>query len=346
MRVEKRALKGGEGEITLVPETLDDLWHLKYIIEPGDFVISVTKRAVNVTTDKIRPEKVEKQTVRLGISVEKVMFHRFANRLRVSGIIKYGPDMGAHHTLNIEPMTAVSIIKRWRREQLNRILEAEEASNRPSVLILTIEEGLATLASVRQFGVDELFSITKSYGKDRGGVRQDFFAEVLSALHAIAPDIEVLVVAGPGFTKDDFLKYIVENEPALAEKVITEGASSCGLPGYLEVLRRGAVERASKNIRLSREARLIETLLERISKNEPVVYGLNEVKSAVEFGAVDTLMVADELLREQREKWNIDSLLQRVESTRGEVVVFSSEFEPGKRLVHMGGIVALLRFPI
>jgi protein pelota len=30
--------EGGSEAITLVPESLDDLWHLTYIIEPGDLV--------------------------------------------------------------------------------------------------------------------------------------------------------------------------------------------------------------------------------------------------------------------------------------------------------------------
>ncbi|MCD4810765.1 MAG: mRNA surveillance protein Pelota, partial [Methanosarcinales archaeon] len=41
MRVTKRNLKGREGQIALTPETLDDLWHLKYIIEPGDLVFAL-----------------------------------------------------------------------------------------------------------------------------------------------------------------------------------------------------------------------------------------------------------------------------------------------------------------
>ncbi len=38
MRVTNRSLKGREGEISVTAETLDDLWHLKYIIEKGDLV--------------------------------------------------------------------------------------------------------------------------------------------------------------------------------------------------------------------------------------------------------------------------------------------------------------------
>ncbi|MDY7030248.1 MAG: hypothetical protein SVR04_18335, partial [Spirochaetota bacterium] len=39
-------------------------------------------------------------------------------------------------------------------------------------------------------------------------------------------------------------------------------------------------------------------------------------------------------------------LLTGVEKARGKVIVFSTEFEPGKRLTSLGGIAAILRMPI
>ncbi len=95
MRMLKKELRFNEGEISLVAESLDDLWHLKYIIEPGDIVYAFTKRRIEGATDKLRPEKADKKTVRLGIKVEKVEFHRFANRLRIHGIITDGIDAGS-----------------------------------------------------------------------------------------------------------------------------------------------------------------------------------------------------------------------------------------------------------
>ncbi|MCK4731022.1 MAG: hypothetical protein KAT65_01065, partial [Methanophagales archaeon] len=55
------------GEVSLIPESLDDLWHLKHIIEAGDLVYSLTYRRLEGVTDKIRPVKTEKKPLRLGI---------------------------------------------------------------------------------------------------------------------------------------------------------------------------------------------------------------------------------------------------------------------------------------
>ena len=48
------------GEISIIPESVDDLWHLKHVIEPGDLVYSFTYRRMEEATDKVRPDKTEK----------------------------------------------------------------------------------------------------------------------------------------------------------------------------------------------------------------------------------------------------------------------------------------------
>jgi protein pelota len=349
MKVNKEDLRGDYGEISLTPESLDDLWHLKYIIEPGDKVFSMTYRAVDSISDKIRPDKVEKRLVRLGVQVESVEFHKFSNRLRIKGTIVSDLDVGAYHTLNIEPYTELSIVKHWKSDQIERIREAIEASNRPEIEIVTIEEGEAVIGYLRQYGIEEVSRIRQSSsGKREGtGARSEFFAEVARQLK-YADKVQTFVVAGPGFIKDDFVKFLKMNNPEIAQKVVVEDISSIGTSGFQEVLRRGAIQRVAEETRITREAQLIEALLAGIAKGGKVTYGYSEVKKAIDYGAVETLMIADEVLRGYREKGNVhvEKLMREVEHSRGKVVVFSTEFEPGQRLEKLGGIAAILRFPV
>ena len=340
MRVLEERLKDSEGEIKLIPENLEDLWHLKYIIEPGDIVFALTKR-ISESSDKLRSDK-EKVTVRLGIRVEKVEFHRFANRLRITGVIVAGVEDSGYHTINITVGKELSIIKEWKEEQLRRIKEAEEAARRPEIVIVTIEEGEASIGVVRQWGVEEVEVIRESYGKDRGSYRREFFGDVASAIERM--DFKYLVVAGPGFAKDDFMKFLKEKHPEMANKAIVVDTSSIGTRGFIEVLKRGVLDRIAGELRIAEEAKYLDTLLERIAKGRGVAYGLEEVREAVSYSAVETLLVADEFLREEREQWDIDSLMREVERGGGKVVIMSTEFEPGKRLMALGGIAALLRF--
>ncbi len=74
------------------------------------------------------------------------------------------------------------------------------------------------------------------------------------------------------------------------------------------------------------------------------------MRNALQYGAIETLLISDEKLMASRvgeeEEKEIESLLRDVERKRGKIVVFSTEFEPGKRLNGLGGIAALLRFKI
>ncbi|AIY91271.1 mRNA surveillance protein Pelota [Geoglobus acetivorans] len=339
----EESLKGDQGEIKLIPESVEDLWHLKYIIEPGDVVFSLTKRA-SESSDKLRSDK-QMVTVRLGIRVEKVEFHKFANRLRISGVIVAGIDESGHHTLNIVPGKELSIIKeRWKDEQIERIKAAVESSNRPDIAILTIEEGDAVLGVLRQWGVEEVAGISRSYGKDRGDSRKEFFGDVHAMLKNV--DFNYLVIAGPGFAKEDFYRFLKDRDPTMAEKAILSDASAIGMRGFVEVIRRGVVERIAGELRIARDAEYLEKLLEEISKDGKAVYGIEDVRKAYEYGALEILLVADEYLRKEREKWDIDSFLRGVENMNGRVVIMSSEFEPGKQLMALGGIAGLLRFKI
>jgi protein pelota len=346
MKVLKKNLKGREGEITLVPETLDDLWHLKYIIEPGDLIFAFTKRKADAATDKLRPEKSEKKTVRLGIRAESLEFHKFSNRLRIHGPIEHGMDAGAYHTLNIEEGTDLSVIKQWKGDQLERIKEAEASAKRPRVIIVAIEEGDADIGFVRHYGVELYVHICQSSGKGEGSLREDFFKEVLEKLKYPLTGEESVVLAGPGFTKEDFLKYVRSQEPDIAAGIVTEDTASIGTSGFQEVLRRGAVDRITEQSRLSRETSLMEDLLKEIATDGKAAYGMAEVRKAQDFGAIESLLVSDEFLREQREAGDIDAFIRQVEYSKGKLVVFSTGFEPGQKLEALGGIAALLRFKI
>ncbi len=348
MRVTNRSLKGREGEIAVTVETLDDLWHLKYIIEKGDLVFALTKRKADTSSDKIRPEKVEKIKVRLGIRVEEMEFHKFANRLRIHGPIEHGMDTGSYHTLNVEIGTNLSIIKEhWKNDQFQRIQDAEEASKRPKVVIVAVEEGDADIGFVHHYGIEIYSHIRQSSGKRETSLRNEFFKEIVDQLRNAVPEDASIVIAGPGFTKDDFLKYFQEIEAGLASKALTEDTSMIGMSGFQEVLRRGAVDRIMQESRIARESALMEDLIREISMDGKAAYGLADVKNALDYGAIDTLLIADETLREGREKGeDIDRLLMEVEQAQGKVVVFSTAFEPGEKLHKLGGIAAVLRFKV
>jgi protein pelota len=352
MRVADRTtVEGGKERLTLVPESLDDLWHLSHLIEPGDLVAGDTTRRIQRTEENLRDTGGEREHLWVELDVEDVEFARFANRLRVGGVIadcSREDQLGQHHTINVEQHTELTVEKHWKPDQRDRIEEAVEATDNPDVAVATVEEGQAYVHTVAQYGTEERASITGPTGKgEYAQPREALFEELAAVLARL--DVDGIILAGPGFTKTDALDYIEDENPDLAAEITTVDTSAVGDRGVHEVLKRGAVEDLQRETRIAEESALIDDLTERIAEGAKVAYGPEQVAEAADYGAVEHLLVLDDTLRAERAgggDWSVDadSVIETVEQKGGEVTVFSSEFDPGQQLANLGGIAALLRY--
>ncbi|WP_435129469.1 mRNA surveillance protein pelota [Halobaculum sp. D14] len=352
MRIEGRG-RGEEGRtrLTVVPETTDDLWHLSHVLEPGDLVEADTTRRIQRDDEALRDTGGEREHIHVTIEVEDVEFARFANRLRVGGVIvdaSREDQLGHHHTINVEERKELTIEKEFKPDQLERVQGAEEATGAPDVAIATVEEGAAYIHTVQQYGTEEYASFTKPTGKgDYARPREELFEELGEALSHLDPD--AIILAGPGFTKNDARDYVAEEFRDLDDRITVVDTSAAGDRGVHEVLKRGAVADVQEETRIAREAELIDELTERIAEGAKATYGVEETMEAAEFGAVETLLILDERLRAERQgegDWDVDAndLIEEVEQKGGDVVVFSADFAPGQQLSNLGGVAALLRY--
>ena len=343
MRVLHRDFKAGEVKLRF--ENPDDLWHLHNLVLAGDFVRATTTRREESKADKIRPDRMEKVRVTLTIRVEKVEFQAFSDRLRLSGVIVEGAmDHGQHHTLNLAVGDVLTIIKEWRPHELRRIEDAVAATQKPIVAFLSLDDEEALLAQLRQYGVKELATIrAPGHGKmfPSGDAKTSYFEEILAKLRM--SDLgESLVLIGPGFAREDFHAFLGSREPSLAARTHVSGSSHAGMRGIQEALRSGVGAKVFEDSRVALETRLVEQVLERIATAGPVAYGPAEVAEAVTAGAVETLLVSDAVVRDP----GVEALLRDAEAARGSVVLVSRHHEAGQKLESLGGIAALLRFPI
>ena len=84
----------------------------------------------------------------------------------------------------------------------------------------------------------------------------------------------------------------------------------------------------------------MDEVLLRIATGGAVAYGIDEVRKAIAYGAAETVLVSDTLLRDEEAA----RVIERAEHVNASVVVLSTEFEPGERLAALGGAAALLRY--
>ena len=338
MKSEYGELKDRYGEIRLFPENIDDLWHLRHLICSGDLVFATTFRSVDAASDKIRPEKMEKRPIRLGVRVERLEFSEHGMRLRLTGIIEHGADTGAYHTINVETGFEISVIKQWRPVDLERIERAVKASVCGVIHILTIEEGEAELFRLRQYGPESVMTLVAGSGKGaETDTRAGFFEQVLVQVSDISGP---LIIAGPGFIKDDFIRFAKNKSCTSVERTIVIETRRSGRGAVQEVIGKGALDKLIDDLQLSREVKMMDEVLLRISKEGAVAYGRKEVREAIVLGAVEQVLLADTLLRDEE----VMNLIEKAEAMRATIVVLSSTFEPGERLIALGGIAALLRY--
>jgi len=334
------------GEIKFQIDNMDDLWHLYNIIDVGDLVMAVTFRREEQKSDKVRSERGEKRRVYLGIRVEKVEFHEFDSRLRIAGVIEQGPqDIGSYHTLNLEEGDPISVFKQnWRPATLDRVRQAVEDSKRPTIVFVALEYDEATIAILRQYGIQNVATI---YGPSSGKMYEQkeddsYYLEIIEKLKQIAAGGVPVIVLGPGFAKETLVSEGKLKASEIFKKAFIYHTGQAGMAGIHELMKQGIGAEVLEGSRVAQETNEVEKVLEQIAKGGLVTYGPREVRQAVEAGAVDLLLVLEPMLREK----SIDHLLKAVEDSRGRVMVVSEHHEAGKKLEALGGLAALLRFRV
>ena len=349
-----------KGIVKVVPTTLDDLWHLYNIIYKGDLIYTRTTRETKTDAEYSRPKKGKRVSVFLGVEAEDVVWDRSLNRLRVHGRIHEAPEdiagRGSHHTLNITMNKPITIVKEeWLKHQIDR-LERAKRFKAPPVIVVSIDSEEYCIATIRQYGVDvQIESKARLPGKleaeKRTQALQNYFKEALNTLKTLWQTNRCpIVILGVGFIKNQFAKYVESEAPEVAQDIVdVKSVNNSGVAGIQEALRSGVLETALKNIRVAEEARMVEEVLARLGGEKgDVTYGLEQVERADGFGAVQTLLVADFVIRDasDEERLGLEGLMRLVEEKGGKVVVVSVEHEAGQKLLALGGVAALLRFPV
>jgi protein pelota len=337
------------GEIKVIAENMDDIWHLYNIIEEEDLVRGLTFRTDEVKDDKIRSKKSEKKRMMLGIRVKEVKFHEFSDRLRIHGTIEEGPqDLGSFHTLNIEAdkMDKITIVKEeWKSYQIERLEDAVKLSKQPILTFVSIDDDKATIAVLRQSGVQWIADIdSHRSGKmfESVNTEKEYFGEIVSVVKNKKTENSPVVIVGPGFTKEHFVKYGREKHPNIFEKCIVHGTGNSGMNGVQEAIKTGIIEQVTKENRVVYETKLVENLFEEIKKDGLATYGFAEVENALNSGAVERLLISDVLIRTAKG----ESLARLARKQNSDFTIINTMHEAGKKIDGIGGIGALLRFKI
>ena len=173
------------------------------------------------------------------------------------------------------------------------------------------------------------------------GLTKDFYkriAEEAKNCFYDNPKLKGILIGGPIPTKDEFVEGGFLATP-LQEKVIgikDQGdTSEAGLKELVELS-----EDVLANQEIMREKKVLEKFFDNLgAKPKTTPYTYETVKKALEFGAVDTL-----ILSKNYDKTRASELKNLAENTSSKIEMVSNETTEGDQYLKLGGLGAIQRF--
>ncbi len=329
-------------------ETPSDLWRIARLVRPGDLVGASTTRRDPEAPEDVAGAERSRRRIYLAVRVEQVEFHGFSKHVRLTGPIVEGPfDIGRHHTLDLTEGDEVALTKPEMTPGERAVLdEGLAGSQEPTILLAAVDWGDSSIVRLRGRAVEPVADLRRTIAGKRypGGQgekdRSAYVTEILEVLRREGPAATALVLAGPGFLKEELLRRLVEADPVLAKRTRVYPTAESGRVGVDELLRSGKASEALRGSVAAEESEVVERLVRALAGGRRAAIGPREVAEAVEAGAVDTLLVSDQLLADPATV----PVLDRARAGRVRFFVVREDGEAGKRLAGLGRIAAILRY--
>jgi protein pelota len=327
--------------LKLEPESMDDLYLIAMIISTGDVVEAHSKRRFRPSEGDVGEQK----DVTLRISVEKTEMDKNAVRLRLSGRIVYGhPEefvtLGSYHTLNIAAGEIIDIQKQeWKSYILKRIRQAVIDSKKPRLGVIVLDDEKALVSYIKGYGIEpvsELYSrlSKRMKEKDFEKRRVEYFADVIAAAERMA--VDMVVIAGPGFTKDDVKKYMEDKGIKVKKRIIYAPASDAERSGIREVMQSPTVTRVLENEHVKREFEYMNKLLLEIRAGVGV-YGVERIEESLDKKGAEAVLVNDDVINED----DVKRVLDRADKLGIRIEIFNSDDDAGIQLKNFSGIAII-----
>ena len=268
--------------------------------------------------------------------------------------------------------------------------------------LAVIDRKEATIATLRGKKVNILNHLTSGVpGKHKaGGQSQRRFDRVIDlAAHEFKKrigehmnedflaleELEGVIIGGPGFTKEEFVKGDYLNYEIKDKIIATVDTSYTGEFGIREVIDKSAD--ILNDLDVMQEKKVVQKFLHELVKDKGLAsYGEREVRTNLIMGAVDTLLLSEdltamrkvfkcpscgneeeitvksqseadklekpcsncgEILKEESSQTLIEDFVEKAEEMNSEVELISTETEEGMQLLRaFGGVAAILRYHV
>ncbi len=325
----------------LEPESFDDLYLLATIISAGDVVEAKSYRRFKASETDVGEQK----EIFVGIALDKVEIDRSAGRLRLIGIIRHGRpsefvSVGSYHTINVAAGDVINVIKpAWKDYIVKRLKQAEIDAKRPRLGIIVLDDEKALVSYIRGYGIDmtaEIYShlSKRMKEKDYEKQRSAYFVEIIKTLENMSVDIVIL--AGPGFTKDDIKRYITDNNVAVKKRLYYAACSDAERSGIREVMRSATVSSLLESEHVRKEFEYLNTFMMKL-RTLSARYGLAGVAVALSETRPERILVNDSVLNVAEYR----DVLDLADRKGVKIEIFNSQDDAGTQLKNFGDIAVI-----
>jgi len=357
----------------MVPEVNEDFWHLYNLLAHEDIVHCVTFRKLKGNDGGVGgrskgPGKTKK--VKIGVKVEQIEFDQETCTVRVRGRnLTENPwiPLGSYHTLELAKDRPFEIHKEeWDAMHIERIeTAADPAKNADVAAVVMQSNGTANLCLIGNHMTTRKEKMDLNIPKKRVGstTRHDkavkrFYQAMMDSIlkHIQFNIVKCILLASPGFLKDDFYRFLLEEAQRRDIKPLLENkskflcchSSSGHMHAIKEILEDPQVTIRLADTKAAGEVKVLQNFYDTMKVDESrAVYGWLHVHAASEVQAIKDLLITDSLFRasDYQERRLYVNFVDKVREERGNVHVFSVAHPSGAELTQLTGIAAILRFP-
>lgn len=336
----------------------------------GDHIRASAERKVKLESKDGSTTAVERVRTKLTLKIDDMTFDPEVGEIRASGVNTVEHEyvkLGAHHTHQLVCHYPVNILKPggWDAMHLQQVKDMKNPSASADVAAVLMEPGSAQIILIGGSMTMVKSKIEVSVPKKRAGTTrheqgmQRFYQYVMDGIqrHIDFAKIKVVILASPGFLKDDFYQYMLAAAQSKGLAVITSSKDRFVLAhcsaankmalGY--VLSDPKVAAKLSDTKAAGEVAALNRFFEMlVTDPERAQYGWKHVRVGADRGAVDTLLLSDALLRSRDPvvRRTYVRLVDDVKSGGGSVHLFSSLHVSGEQVANLGGVTAILRFAI
>eukprot|EP00834_Sanchytrium_tribonematis_P006066 NODE_416_length_7838_cov_1.514537.p3 type:complete len:378 gc:universal NODE_416_length_7838_cov_1.514537:1363-2496(+) len=364
----KRLNKHANGALQIIAEDAEDIWTIYNIIVAGDRLRTTTFRKI-VNESSTGSIQNEKKRITLSIKVEETAYDGFANVVHVKGKVceesKF-VKMNQYHTLDTLINQKIWIAKDdWDQINLRRIDEACDLSKKAEVGAVVLQEGLAHICLLTNAITIPLLKVDTTVSKKRTGSTQHkhslekFLNNVVDGMirHFDFSKLKAVIIASPGFLKDNLYSRLIQygvtnNDKTLLDfkdKFIVLHGSSGHFQSLQDLLIVPTVQEKLKETKCLDQIKQMQRFYDILGVDSGRAwYGYDHVLRAFEFGAIETLLVSDELFRspDVRVRNRYIKLTEDVEKLGAKVYIISTMHVTGEQLRDLTGVAAILMYPI